>query len=97
MAKLGVPKKNGEDLSWMTSYSDVVTSLLAFFVLIVAVSTIDQKKIEYIQEAFSEEILNEEFEKPFSTLEENIRSIIKIRKLEKTMNKPRQIDQLKAL
>ena len=52
MAKLGVPKKNGEDLSWMTSYSDVVTSLLAFFVLIVAVSTIDQKKIEYIQEAF---------------------------------------------
>ena len=50
--------------SWLMSYSDVVTSLMAFFVLIVAVSTIDQRKIEYIQEAFKEEILKEEFEKP---------------------------------
>ncbi len=69
-------------MSWMTSYSDVVTSLLAFFVLIVAISTVDQRKVEYIQEAFKEEILKEEFEKPFSTLEERIRAIIKERQLE---------------
>ncbi len=82
MKRFSNGKKNGDDTSWMTSYSDVVTSLLAFFVLIVAVSTIDQRKIEYIQEAFKEEILKEEFEKPFSTLEERIREIIVKRNLE---------------
>ena len=82
MKRFSHGKKNGDDTSWMTSYSDVVTSLLAFFVLIVAVSTIDQRKIEYIQEAFKEEILKEEFEKPFSTLEERIREIIVKRNLE---------------
>ena len=77
-----LPPPQKPDDSWLMSYSDVVTSLMAFFVLIVAVSTIDQRKIEYIQEAFKEEILKEEFEKPFSTLEENIRQVIKDKNLE---------------
>ena len=64
------------DDAWMTSYSDVVTTLLAFFVLIVAISTIDQRKVEYIQESIQEEVLKKQFEKPFITLEEKIEEII---------------------
>ena len=71
------------DDAWMTSYSDVVTSLLAFFVLIVAISTIDQRKVEYIQESIQEEVLKKQFEKPFITLEEKIEEIIEQKELEK--------------
>ena len=65
-----------DDDAWMTSYSDVVTSLLAFFVLIVAISTIDQQKVEYIQESIQEEVLKQEYEKPFVSLEEKMKEII---------------------
>ncbi len=77
------PPPPTSDDAWMTSYSDVVTSLMAFFVLIVSISTIDQKKVEYIQESISEEVLKKEYEKPFVTLETKIRDIIESKNLQK--------------
>ena len=82
MAKPPPPPKESDD-TWMTSYSDVVTSLMAFFVLIVSISTIDQQKVEYIQESISEEVLKKEYEKPFVTLETKIREIIESKNLQK--------------
>jgi chemotaxis protein MotB len=38
--------------SWMTTYSDLVTLLLCFFVLLFAFSTIDVKKFEAIMKSF---------------------------------------------
>ena len=71
-----LPPRPPADDSWMTSYSDVVTSLMAFFVLIAAISTIDQRKVEYIQESIQNEVLKQEYEKPFVTLETKIKEII---------------------
>ncbi|MEK9726669.1 MAG: flagellar motor protein MotB [Candidatus Margulisiibacteriota bacterium] len=71
------------DDAWMTSYSDVVTSLMAFFVLIVAISTIDQRKVEYIQESIQNEVLKKNYEKPFVTLETKIKEIIENKNLQK--------------
>lgn len=62
---------------WTITYSDVVTSLLAFFVIIVAISTIDQRKLEYVQEGIQVNILKQPYEKPFQALSDKIESIIK--------------------
>jgi chemotaxis protein MotB len=78
-----LPPKQQPDDAWMTSYSDVVTSLLAFFVLIVSISTIDQRKIEYIQESIHSEVLKKEYEKPFVSLEDNLKDIIENKNLQK--------------
>ena len=82
MSKPPPPPRQNDD-SWMTSYSDVVTSLLAFFVLIISVSTIDQRKIEYIQESIQTEVLKKSYEKPFVTLEDKLKDIIENKNLQK--------------
>lgn len=74
--------KQAEDTT-MSTFADLVTSLMAFFVLIVSISTIDQRKIEYIQESIQEEVLKKEFEKPFITLEDKIKEIIDSKNLQK--------------
>ena len=74
--------KQAEDTT-MFSFADLVTSLMAFFVLIVSISTIDQRKIEYIQESIQEDVLKKEFEKPFITLEDKIKEIINSKNLQK--------------
>ncbi|KAA3612650.1 MAG: hypothetical protein DWQ05_18545 [Calditrichaeota bacterium] len=42
-----------DNQAWMMSYSDMVTLLLAFFVLFFAISQVDQAKFEAIMEYFS--------------------------------------------
>ncbi|MGA0242656.1 MAG: OmpA/MotB family protein [Candidatus Marinamargulisbacteria bacterium] len=76
------PSRKNDDY-WMVSYSDVVTSLLAFFVLIVAISTIDQQKVEYIQESIQTSVLKKPYTKPFVTLEEQLKKIIETKQLQK--------------
>ena len=75
------PPKQSDD-AWMTSYSDVVTSLLAFFVLIISISTIDQRKIEYIQESIQKEVLKKSYEKPFVSLEDKLKDVINNKNLQ---------------
>ena len=75
MARKAPEQPPAEDTT-MASFADLVTSLMAFFVLIVAISTIDQQKVEYVQESISEEVLQQEYEKPFVTLETKIQDAI---------------------
>ena len=75
-----VPK--AEDTT-MASFADLVTSLMAFFVLIVAISTIDQQKVEYMQESINEDVLQKEYEKPFVTLETKIQEAIESQNMQK--------------
>ncbi len=49
-----IKSNKGESQTWMMSYSDLVTLLLAFFVLFFAISQVDQAKFEAIMEYFSE-------------------------------------------
>jgi chemotaxis protein MotB len=83
------------DSHWLTVYSDIFTSLVAFFVLIVSISTIDQEKVEYIQESIQKTILKQTYEKPFTTLAEKLNEIIRERQLEQdvfVLSKPAGID-----
>lgn len=82
MAKPPPAVPQAEDTT-MASFADLVTSLMAFFVLIVAISTIDQQKVEYIQESISEEVLQQEYEKPFVTLETKIQEAIENQNMQK--------------
>lgn len=43
----------GEGANWMDTYGDLVTLLLCFFVLLYSMSTMDEKKWQYIAQAFS--------------------------------------------
>ena len=43
----------GEGANWMDTYGDLVTLLLCFFVLLYAMSTMDESKWQYIAQAFS--------------------------------------------
>ena len=62
--------------SWMISYSDVVTALLAFFVLLMSISSIDQRKIEYIQESIQSDVLKQDYSRPFETLKNDLNQLI---------------------
>lgn len=82
MARKAPEQPPAEDTT-MASFADLVTSLMAFFVLIVAISTIDQQKVEYVQESISEEVLQQEYEKPFVTLETKIQDAIENQNMQK--------------
>jgi chemotaxis protein MotB len=82
MARKAPVTQQAEDTT-MASFADLVTSLMAFFVLIVAISTIDQQKVEYIQESISKDVLQKDFEKPFVTLETKIQQAIQEKNMQK--------------
>ncbi len=60
-----------DDQPWLLSFSDLVTLLLAFFVLFFAISQVDQSKFEMIMEYFSESR-----QMPLHQLEENLQQLI---------------------
>lgn len=50
--------------NWMDTYGDMVTLVLTFFVLLYAMSSMDQTKWQYIAEAFSKGRIQQEVEVP---------------------------------
>ncbi len=58
MTKLKRKKKHDEhiDESWLIPYADILTLLLALFIVLFASSQIDQKKFEAVAEAFASEL-----------------------------------------
>lgn len=47
------PKKEVNKDAWLATYSDMVTLILVFFILLFAMSSIDQEKYEMLVEAFT--------------------------------------------
>lgn len=75
-----------ESEGWLLTYSDMVTLLLTFFVLMFSFSEIDQSKFEEIKSALSGELLKKEVKKPFAEVENELKSIIEQRRLENAVN-----------
>lgn len=58
MARKREPESGGGTPQWMTTYSDLVTLLLTFFILLFSLSTIDQNKFKEIAASLSYTMLN---------------------------------------
>ena len=71
-------KKEDKDVvpGYMATYGDMVTLLMAFFVLLYAMSDPDPGKFEDFSEAMTEELSGEEVETQFESLEENLQEIV---------------------
>lgn len=72
MAKLAKKPKEDHSNDWLSTYSDMVTLLLTFFVLLYASSSADEVKWQYIYQAFQShgKYLNEYVDSPNPTPEE---------------------------
>jgi chemotaxis protein MotB len=62
------PQLISDSSEWLITYSDVITLLLAFFVMLIAVSDINQGKVELLNEALAESVTNSEVETPLQDL-----------------------------
>ena len=71
---------NKDAQPWLLSYSDMVTLLLAFFVLFFAVSQVDQSKFEMIMQYF-----NKSNSTPLHVLEQRFKELIAANNLEKSV------------
>ena len=71
-------KKTDTDVveGWMATFADMVTLLMAFFVLLYAMSDPDPGKFEDFGAAMQEAISGEELESEFEQLTENLQEII---------------------
>ncbi|MBP1544962.1 MAG: flagellar motor protein MotB [Oscillospiraceae bacterium] len=72
MAKLEKKPKDSHDNDWLATYSDMVTLLLTFFVMLYASSSLDEQKWQYIYQAFQSrgKYLNEYIDHPNHTQDE---------------------------
>lgn len=71
----------GDGQPWLLSYSDMVTLLLAFFVLFFAISQVDQAKFEMIMEYF-----NDSHSMPLHQLEKKFNELIAAHQLEQSVD-----------
>ena len=71
-------KKEDKDVvpGYMGTFADMVTLLMAFFVLLYAMSHPDPGKFEAYSEAMREELLGEEIESEFESLDEGLQNIV---------------------
>jgi len=62
-------KKNEEPLEdWLLSYADMITLVMAFFIILVSMSKIDANKYEEVQSGMARDIGNREVTKPLQDL-----------------------------
>lgn len=67
-------KKNEEPLEdWLLSYADMITLVMAFFVLVAAMSKIDAGKYEEVQAGLARDIGNRDVSKPLQDLSTELR------------------------
>lgn len=67
---------------WLITYSDMVTLLLAFFIVIASISQIDEAKFEQIQEAMHKSVSKQTFTKPITEIREKLENIVRQQKLQ---------------
>lgn len=72
MAKIAKKAQEDHSNDWLSTYSDMVTLLLTFFVMLYASSSTDEQKWQYIYQAFQShgKFLNEYVDSPNPTVDE---------------------------
>ena len=83
MPKLKLKKENKDVVDgWMGTYGDMVTLLMAFFVMLYSASDPDPGKYEEIVESMKEAFSKQDVENEFKELHENLEDIIEKKNLE---------------
>jgi len=83
MPKLKLKKENKDVVDgWMGTYGDMVTLLMAFFVMLYSASDPDPGKYEEIVESMKEAFSKQDVENEFKELHESLEDIIENKKLE---------------
>lgn len=77
----GKKEKKPEDNSWLLTYGDSITLLMAFFVLLLSVSSVDQSKVEKMTSGINEVFSKTESDQPFSSMEEKLNDIVEEQQL----------------
>jgi chemotaxis protein MotB len=70
------PNFDDSSSSWLVTYSDAITLLLAFFVMILAVSDLNQGKVEALKEGLSEMMTGESPPTPFTDIKDGLEQLI---------------------
>ena len=83
MPKLKLKKENKDVVDgWMCTYGDMVTLLMAFFVMLYSASDPDPGKYEEIAESMKEAFSKQDVENEFKKLHESLEDIIEKKNLE---------------
>ena len=83
MPKLKLKKENKDVVDgWMGTYGDMVTLLMAFFVMLYSASDPDPGKYEEIVDSMKEAFSKQDVENEFKELHESLESIIENKKME---------------
>ena len=86
MPKLKLKKENKDVVDgWMCTYGDMVTLLMAFFVMLYSASDPDPGKYEEIAESMKEAFSKQDVENEFKKLHESLEDIIEKKNLENTV------------
>ena len=70
------PTFDADGEGWIVTYADAITLLLAFFVMILSVSDLNQGKIEALKEGLASTLTNQEVVTPFTDIKKELDEII---------------------
>lgn len=76
------PNFDDSSSSWLVTYSDAITLLLAFFVMILSVSDLNQGKVEALKEGLSEMMTGDAPPTPFTDIKDGLEALITEKGLE---------------
>ena len=75
-----------EDEQWLLTYADTITNLMALFILIISISTVNQSAYEQVQSKMSKQFKGEETAKPVEQIAEKLEEIVSEKNLEKEVS-----------
>lgn len=80
------PKGGGahlkEDEQWLITYADTITNLMALFLLMLSVSTVNMAAFEQIQSKLKKQFSGKDAPKPIEQIQKQIEKIVKEKKLD---------------
>lgn len=80
------PNFDDSSSSWLMTYSDAITLLLAFFVMILSVSDLNQGKVEALKEGLSEMMTGESPPTPFTDIKKGLEDLIETNGLQEQVS-----------
>lgn len=79
------PQQEFEE-DWLTTFSDVISLLLCFFVILISVSEPKQSELEKVRAMFMSAFVEHEVESPFTELQQKMEQMIEEKMLEEQMS-----------